>query len=94
MINQTMLVGRISKLTKEDDGVASVTIAVPRSFKNEYGEYETDLIPCSLFKGVADSVGDYCKVGDLIGAKGRLQINNEILQFIAEKVTFLQASSN
>ena len=48
MLNQAVLVGRIVKdpeVKDTDKGkVANVTLAVPRSFKNMNGEYDTDFI--------------------------------------------------
>lgn len=102
MLNQAVLIGRIVKepeLRKTESGrhVSNITLAVPRSFKNSNGEYETDFISCVLWKGVAESTVSYCKQGDLVGVKGRIQtrtIENEdnkrqMVEVVAEKVTFL-----
>ena len=53
--------------------VSNLTLAVPRSYKNSEGEYETDFIPCVLWQGIAENVVNYCKKGDLVGVKGRVQ---------------------
>lgn len=106
MLNQTVIVGRIVRdpeLRETDNGkkVANVTLAVPRSFKNSNGEYETDFINCVLWKGIAESTVEYCKKGDLVGVKGRIQSRNieledetkkQIVEVIAEKVTFLSSN--
>lgn len=47
MLNQTVLVGRLvsdPELRETENGnkVTNVTLAVPRSFKNVNGEYDTD----------------------------------------------------
>ncbi len=91
MINQVVLVGRLVKDAEKDGNLAKIVLAVPRCFKNENGEYETDFIPCTLLGPIADNVLEYCKRGDLIGIKGRMQSNNGI-ELIAEKVTFLSSS--
>ena len=104
MVNETVLVGRITqdpKVTELDNGkkVCNITVAVPRSYKNENGEYDTDFIPCVLWKGVAENASEYCHKGDLLGVKGRLQsriIEKEeekksVMEFIAEKVTYLSS---
>ena len=106
MLNQTVIVGRIVKdpeLKETDSGkkVTDITLAVPRSFKNMNGEYETDYIPCVLWKGVAESTTQYCKKGDLVGIKGRIQSrsyeteeeNRYVVELIAEKVTFLTSKN-
>ena len=106
MLNQTVIVGRIVKdpeLKETDSGkkVTNITLAVPRSFKNMNGEYETDYIPCVLWKGVAESTTQYCKKGDLVGIKGRIQSRSYeteeekryVVDLIAEKVTFLTSKN-
>lgn len=90
MLNQIVLVGRIVKFSEEND-TTIVSVAVPRSFKNSEGIYETDFIDCILIKGIAENTKEYCKKGDIIGIKGRVQRLDikENIQLIAEKVTFL-----
>ena len=97
MLNQTVLVGRIvsdPKLneTINDKKVTIVPLAVQRSYKNEEGEYATDFIPCVLWDGVAQNVAEYCKKGDLIGVKGRIQSTADKIELIAERVTFLSSN--
>ena len=103
MLNQTIIVGRMvqdPELRQTENGrkVANVTLAVPRSFKNSNGQYETDFINCVLWKGIAESTVQYCKKGDLVGIKGRIQsreyetdeeIKKQVVEVVAEKVTFL-----
>lgn len=105
MLNQTIIVGRLlqdPELKKTDSGkkVTNVTLAVPRSFKNSNGQYETDYINCVLWKGIAESTVQYCKKGDLVGIKGRIQTRDveledethkKYVEVIAEKVTFLSS---
>ena len=98
MLNQFTLVGRITKTPEmmgNQDGskFAIINLAVPRTFKNENGEYDTDFIDCTLWKGIAENVCEYCKKGDMVGIRGRIQnLNNTAqLQLIAEKVSFLSS---
>lgn len=105
MLNQTVLVGRLVRdpeLRETDNGnkVTNITLAVPRSYKNINGEYDTDFIPCVLWKGIAENTAEYVKKGDLIGVKGHLQTRNleidenikkQAVELIAEKVTFLSS---
>lgn len=74
MLNQAVLVGRIvqnPELRETENGkkLTRITLAVPRSFKNSNGEYETDFISCVMWKGVAENTVEYCKQGDLVGIK-------------------------
>lgn len=102
MQNVVFLIGRLvsdPELKKSDNekDYATITLAVQRSFKNSNGIYETDFIRCKLWNGIATNVHEYCKKGDLVGVKGRIQIrsyeeNEEtkyITEIIADKVSFL-----
>lgn len=105
MLNQIVLVGRIAsngfelKNLEDDKKMLKMVLAIPRSFKNENGEYETDFIDVVLYNTIAETTFEYCKKGDIVGVKGRLQ-SKEInkyhtkikeLEVIAEKVTFLSS---
>ena len=105
MLNQSVIVGRVVrdpelKETENGNKVTNLTLAVPRSYKNVNGEYDTDFISCVLWKGVAENTVEYVKKGDLVGIKGRLQtrvienedFNQHIMELIAEKVTFLTSN--
>ena len=108
MLNQVILVGRLVKtpelfLTDNGKKGSIVTLAVGRNFKNQNGEYDTDFLDCHLWTMVAENTAEYCRTGDVIGVKGRLQsriIENEDgtkykkMEIIAEKVTFLSSNRN
>ena len=94
MLNHIVLVGRLTenlKINAASDGkkVTSLTLAVPRTFKNIDGLYERDFIECILWNNLATNTAAYCKKGDLVGIKGRLQSSKKQIEVIAEKVTFL-----
>lgn len=98
MLNQIVLVGRLvqdPEIKELENGqrVSYITLAVPRSWKNPDGIYETDFINCIVWNNIADNVKEYCKKGDLLGIKGRVQTkqeeNKNIIEIVAEKVTFL-----
>lgn len=106
MVNQIVLVGRIAKApetktTEAGKRYATITLAVPRNYKNQNGEYDTDFLDCTLWSAVAESTSEYCKTGDMIGVKGRVQtriietpegIKKKRTEIIAEKVTFLTSN--
>ena len=108
MLNQVILVGRLVRnpelqITDTGRKRSSITLAVSRGYKNQSGEYETDFLDCTLWTGIAENTHEYCKSGDVIGVKGRLQtwmLENEDgtkskrMEIIAEKVTFLSSSKN
>lgn len=109
MLNQIVLVGRLVsdpeiKETESGKKVSNITLAVPRSYKNHNGIYETDFIPVTLWNGIAQNTAEYCKKGDMVGIKGRMESsittddgqtideNKKMkLRVIAERVTFLSS---
>ncbi len=108
MLNQVVLVGRIVKTpelrtTETGKKTATVTLAVPRNYKNMNGEYETDFLDCTLWTNVAENTTEYCQSGDMVGVKGRIQTRvitsddgskKKKTEIVAEKVTFLAQSPN
>lgn len=94
MLNQIVLVGRLTKEIKEEDNKCKIQIAIPRSFKNTNGEYETDFVNCIAFGNIGSSAKEYCEKGDLIGIKGRVQTTNNKLEVIAERITFLNSKKS
>ena len=107
MVNSVMLVGRLAQdidIKKLDSGkeVTRISLAVNRSYKNPEGIYETDFIDCVLWDGIANNTKEYCKKGDVVGVKGRLQTDlveqedgtkKKYTKVIAEKLTFLSSKS-
>ena len=104
MLNQSVIVGRLVRdpelyETENGNKVTNITLAVPRSYKNMDGEYDTDFINCTLWKGIAENAAEYCHKGDLLGIKGRLQSktveeeekNRTVMELVAEKVTYLSS---
>ena len=106
MLNQVILVGRLVRnpeltITETGRKRSFITLAVSRGYKNIDGEYETDFLDCTLWTGIAENTHEYCKSGDVIGVKGRLQTwmlenddgtKSKKMEIIAEKVTFLSSS--
>lgn len=106
MLNHVILVGRLTNTPEVkvlDNGKkrSSVVLAVPRNYKNSNGEYETDFVDCVLWTTVAENTAEYCKVGDMIGVKGRLQsrfventegVKKKKTEVVAERITFLSSA--
>ena len=86
MLNQFVLVGKIQSIDED-----SLNLSVPRYFKNENDDYETDIIKCRIFGAISKNTNELCKKGDLIGVKGRIQEEKGNMIIIAEKVTFLSS---
>ncbi|MCR5224145.1 MAG: single-stranded DNA-binding protein [Bacilli bacterium] len=106
MHNMVYLIGRLTQdpETKTyEDGKEKLTInlAVQRSFKNEDGIYETDYLRCVLWNALAEHTCEYCKKGDLVGVKGRIQTRSYeddeenikyITEIIVDKISFLASA--
>lgn len=105
MLNQIVIAGRLTanpEILENEEGnkISTITVAVPRSYKNVDGTYDTDFIRCTLWNGIAENVKEYCRKGDIVGVKGRLQTSTEKKEdgtkiyktdVIAEKVSFLSS---
>lgn len=102
MLNQVVIVGRLvdTPQTVESENGASKTIftlACQRSYKNVDGTYDTDFFDITTWGTVAEQTTEYCKKGDVVGIKGRLQTrivdNIKHTEIIAERVTFLSSKN-
>ena len=105
MINMVMLVGRLvqnPEIIEHENGskVSRITLAVNRKFKASDGTYHTDFVDCVLWNNFAKNVNEYCSKGDLIGVRGRIQVDTyekdgikrKITDVIAENITFLSSN--
>lgn len=105
MLNQVIMVGRLVRdpvveQTENGKSYSQLTLAIPRSFKNADGEYETDFVDSIAWGEIAKNTSEYCRKGDIIGIKGRMQSstfddkegNKKFkLEIVAEKVSFLSS---
>lgn len=102
LMNQLFLVGRLTKdptLKKlEGKNNCYITVAVKRPYKNSDGIYETDFISCTVWNVIAEKVCEFCKKGDIISVKARVQNNNYVdkednkvyaYEIIADQVSFM-----
>ena len=107
-MNQVILVGRLAKSpeiieTESGKKMSYITVAVQRPFKNVDGLYDTDFIQCVLWNVIAENTVQYTKIGDVIGVKGRIQLESYkddqgnmkyVTEIIAEKITFLSSNKS
>lgn len=102
MMNQVIFVGRLAKNVAKGKvqgrDVKQIKVAVPRSFKNAEGIYETDILPVILEGKMAENVLEYCHEGDVVGIKGSMRSydnNGKLVLYISgEKITFLSSNKN
>ncbi len=102
-MNEVLLVGRLTRtpelfVAENGNKGSFITLAVGRPFKNQDGEYVADYIDCTLWTQIAENTAEYCKSGDIIGVRGRIQtriLENEDgtkikkTEIVAERVSFL-----
>lgn len=105
MVNNVILVGRLTKdldVDEKENGkkLSVFNLAVTRNYKNKEGQYDTDFIRCVLWDKLAENTSEYCKKGDVVGLKGRLETRSyqneteetkHISEVVVEKVTFLSS---
>ena len=65
-----------------------------RSYKNEDGAYETDLIPIVLSDKLFDNAKGFYQVNDIVGVKGRLETKDNNIIVIATRLTFLSSGKS
>lgn len=104
MLNNLVMVGRLAnepevKELENGKKLSNITLAVPRNYKNENGEYETDFFNITLWGGIATNTSQYCHKGDIIGIKGRMKSNlnkdnQYVMEIVPDKVTFLSSKKS
>ena len=82
-MNNVILVGRITSFEGNE-----VTVSITRNYKNEDGIYMSDSIPVRLSANIGEKMKEFCKIGDVIGVKGRIENRGEVV-VMAEKTTFV-----
>lgn len=103
MTNNVLLIGRLVsnceiKIDENAKKYTTITLAIPRSYKNDEGMYDTDFIDVTLYGVTAEQTCEWCNKGDLIAIRGRIETKTTIdgngnkiksTLIIADKVSFL-----
>jgi single-strand DNA-binding protein len=93
MLNQFIIVGRLVEDVISNEDSYTMVLAIPRSYKNSNGEYENDYVTVVSHGNVGTQTIEYCKLGDLVGIKGRIQSKEDkTMMLVAEKITFLSSN--
>ena len=106
MLNQVVLVGRLTsdmEVKESEDGkkYCNMSLAIPRSFKNADGVYDTDFVSIKTFDTIAQNTAEYCNKGDIVGVKGRIQTGSYekdgrtiyTTDVVADSVQFLESKA-
>jgi single-strand DNA-binding protein len=108
MLNNVSLVGRLTKdvelrYTPSNVAIATFTLAVNRTFKNENGDREADFINCVMWRQQAENLANWAKKGALIGVTGRIQTRSYdnqqgqrvyVTEVVAEQFQFLESRNS
>lgn len=108
MINNTVLVGRVTKdielkQMQANKSVTQFVLAVNRQFKNANGEREADFINIVAWGKTAELLAQYAHKGSQIGVVGRIQTRNYenqqgqrvyVTEVVAESMTLLDSKGN
>lgn len=78
-MNKVFLIGNLTKdpeLTETKSGtkVCKFFIAVPRQFKNDKGEKETDFFNCTAWRAQGEVIAKYCSKGSKVAVTGSIQL--------------------
>lgn len=85
MSNIFFLTGKLRE-KEEKENYFILGIEVRESYKNADGEYETYILKVKVNNNIGCKIEKYCNIGDLIGCRGSISKNNEL---IANKISFL-----
>ena len=91
MLNNVVLIGRTTRdaelrYTPNNKAVATVTLAVNRTQKNEDGSYKADFINLVLWGQTAENFSNWIKKGGLVSVVGRIETRNYDNQQTGQKV--------
>lgn len=78
MLNRVTLIGRLTdtpelRYTPNGNAVTDFSLAVNRSYANSDGEREADFFQCVAWRGLAETICQYKKKGEMIAVDGRLE---------------------
>lgn len=80
-MNKVFLIGNLTRdpeLRETPSGVAvcSFSIAVQRPYANEDGERQADFFNCTAWRGLGETIAQYCSKGKKVAVGGSIQLRN------------------
>ena len=108
MVNRVVLVGRLVKdpelrKTNSDISVATFTIAVDNTIKEQDGTRGTLFLDCRVYRDQADNMAKFTRKGSKVAVDGSLNQRNferrdgtkgKSIEIIVDSVTFLDPNPN
>ncbi len=90
MLNEVILVGRIVELPpltcSTHDLYCQMKIAVRKSAMEPEKEI---ILPICIWKGLASVANEKYQLGTMVGIRGRLDVTDDFIEIIAERVSFI-----
>jgi single-strand DNA-binding protein len=108
-MNTVNLLGRLTKdpvteITPSGHTTVKFTLAVRKKFKNKQtGEYESNFINCIAWRGLAETIGNRVKKGEMLGLVGTWETRNYegqdgrrvyMNECLVEDITFVGGNSS
>ncbi len=80
-MNKVFLIGNLTRdpeLTETPSGVAvcKFSIAVGRNYADSNGERQTDFFNCVAWRGLGETIAQYCSKGKKVAVVGSIQLRN------------------
>lgn len=80
-MNKVFLIGNLTKdaeLTQTSSGISvcRFDLAVGRTYADASGERVTDFFKCTAWRGLAETIGKYCKKGNKVSVIGSVQLRD------------------
>lgn len=92
MLNQVILVGRlmedpITVTFPEGNTKTVVTLEINRPHAQDLTA--VDHVPVTLWNDVSKTTLEYCKAGSIIGVKASIKTDDDHIEIVGSKVTFI-----
>lgn len=89
MLNQVILIGRVSRIKKVKGVITQFHLDIPRSH-----ELEVDSPIIQINEGLSESIKDFVKDNTLLAVKGRIETvirggYGTVTSIVAERITYL-----
>ncbi|MDD3422670.1 MAG: single-stranded DNA-binding protein [Bacilli bacterium] len=90
MLNLVALCGKITKTYTGVDGDYYVTLEVENDYRETDGTLRTEQLPCTVWKGMLESLKEYYHPGQFVTIQGRIQNRDGRIVVMGEKIAFAQ----
>ena len=90
MLNLVALSGKITKVYRDEKGRFFMLLAVERDFREKDGNVLDDILTCTLWQAMFESIEEYYRPGQTVTISGHLEVIDDKMVVIGEKIAFSQ----